>query len=241
VARCRDGDRLVVLEQEGRMALEAAGVPMAPACLATSADEAAEMFARLGSVPLAMKVVSPAIIHKTEAGGVVLGVAGADEARETFARILASANRAGHLSDIRGVLMTPMAAEGGAEVIVGVVRDPIFGHVMMFGIGGVPVELLHDVVFRAVPLTRADAWAMLDGIQAKAVLDGARGAPAVDREALVGLLLRVSELVTAFPEIEDLDLNPVLARASGLDVLDVLAPAERDALVARKSTAEACT
>ncbi len=244
VARCRDEDRRVVLEHEGRMALQAAGVPMAQAFLATGAVEAAEMFSRLGSVPLAMKVVSPGIIHKTEAGGVVLGVAGADEARETFARILESANRAGHSSDIRGVLMTPMATEGGVEVIVGVVRDPIFGHVMMFGIGGVLVELLHDVVFRAVPLTRDDAWAMLEGIKAKAVLDGARGAPAVDREALVGLLLRVSELVTAFPEIEELDLNPVLARASGLDVLDVrilLAPAERDAPAAHESAAEACT
>jgi acetate---CoA ligase (ADP-forming) len=206
VARCRDESRLVILEDEGRIALEAAGVPMARAYLARDDDEAAGMFAKLGSVPVAMKVVSHAIIHKTEAGGVKLDIASAEQARQAFSQIRANAYGAGD-AEIRGVLMTPMAAKGGIEVIIGVVRDPTYGHVMMFGIGGVLVELLRDVVFRAVPLTEADAWAILEGIKAKAVLDGVRGAPPVDRAALVRLLLRVSELVAAFPEIAELDLN----------------------------------
>lgn len=241
VARCRDEGRLVILEDEGRIALEASGVPMARAYLAKDEDEAAGMFARLGSLPVAMKVVSHAILHKTEAGGVKLDIASAEEARRAFSQIRANAYRAGN-PDIRGVLMTPMAAKGGVEVIIGVVRDATYGHVMMFGIGGVLVELLRDVVFRAVPLTEADAWTILDGIKAKAVLDGVRGAPPVDRDALVRLLLRVSELVAAFPEIAELDLNPVVAYPSGLNVLDVrilLAPPAVGASVAHEPTTEA--
>jgi acetate---CoA ligase (ADP-forming) len=220
MARCRREGRRVVLEHEGRAMLEAAGVPMARACLATAEKDVPHLFAELGGVPVAMKIVAPSIIHKADAGGVELKIASAQEAQLAFARIQANACRAG-ASDIRGVLMTPMAAGHGIEIIIGVVRDPSYGHVMMFGIGGVFVEVLRDVVFRAVPLTEADAREMLDGIKASAVLDGVRGAPPVDREALVELLLRVSELVTAHPEIAELDLNPVLALPSELDVLDV--------------------
>lgn len=220
IARCRLEGRRVVLEHEGRDMLKAAGVPMARSCLTTDEDAAERMFAELGDAPVAMKIVSPSIIHKTDAGGVELRIANAEEARRAFSRIEVNARRAG-ATDIRGVLMTPMATDHGVEIIVGVVCDPIYGHVMIFGIGGVFVEVMRDVVFRAVPLTEADAREMLDGIKAKAVLDGVRGAPAVDREALVALLLRISELVTAFPEIAELDLNPVLALASGLNVLDV--------------------
>jgi acetate---CoA ligase (ADP-forming) len=219
MARCRREGRRVVLEDEGRMMLEAAGVPMAPACLVTDEEDVPRLFAELGGVPVAMKIVAPSIIHKTDAGGVELDIASAQEAREAFARIQANACRAG-ASDIRGVLMTPMAAGHGIEVIIGVVRDPSYGHVIMFGLGGIFVEVLRDVVFRAVPLTEADAREMLDGFKASAVLDGVRGAPPVDREALVELLLRISDLVTAFPEIAELDLNPVLALPSGLNVLD---------------------
>jgi acetyltransferase len=220
LARCREQGRHVVLEHEGRALVEAAGVPMAPARLAASAKEAEGAFADLGGGPAAMKVVSPDILHKTEAGGVALGIAGAKEARAAFARLTDNARRAG-ARDIRGVLVTPMAPAGGVEVIIGVVRDPIFGHVVMFGVGGVFVETLRDVAFRAVPLTQADAAAMLDGIEARSVLDGVRGRAPVDRGALIRLLLRISALVAAFPEIEEVDLNPVLAHPSGAEVLDV--------------------
>lgn len=221
LAQCRADGRSVVLEHEGRAVLEAAGVPMQPACLSSDENSAAMAFASLGAVPLAMKIVSRDIIHKTDAGGVKLAISTPDDARTAFAEIVANANRAVANPDIAGVLMTPMAAKGGIEIIIGVVRDATYGPVMMFGLGGVLVEVLRDVVFRSLPLSGDDARSMLGEIKAKALLDGVRGAPPVDRAALVNLMLRISELVTAFPEIEELDLNPVLAYPAGIVVLDV--------------------
>ncbi len=217
---CQRERRSLVLEHEARQALAAAGVAIPPARLVASADGAAEAFLALGRVPLAMKIVSRDIVHKSDAGGVKLGVASETAARHAFGEIVANARRAVPDADVTGVLMTPMAAPGGIEVIVGVVRDPAYGPVLMFGLGGVFVEVLRDVVFRALPLTKADAKAMLDEIKAKALLDGVRGAAPVDREALVQLLLRVSALVTAAPMIEEFELNPVLAYPDGITVLD---------------------
>jgi len=113
-----------------------------------------------------------------------------------------------------------MAEKGGVEVIIGVVRDPTYGPVLMFGLGGVLVEVLKDVVFRSLPLTEADAKSMLAEIRAAKILDGVRGAAPTDKAALVKLMLSISDLCTAFPEIVELDLNPVLAYPSGLAILD---------------------
>lgn len=217
---CRRENRTVVLEHEARQALAAAGVAVTPSHLARSADEAADAFLDLRGVPVAMKIVSRDIIHKSDVGGVKLGVASEIAARRAFKEIVANGRRAVKNADIAGVLVTPMAAAGGVEVIVGVVRDPTYGPVMMFGLGGVLVEVFRDVVFRALPLSEADAAAMLDEIKAKALLDGIRGAAPVDRDALVRLMLSVSRLVTAVPMIEELDLNPVLAYPFGVTVLD---------------------
>lgn len=219
-ATCRRERRTLVLEHEARQALAAAGVAMPPARVAHDADEAAATFRELGRIPLAMKIVSPDIVHKSDAGGVKLNIANESAAQDAFGEIVANGRRAVNDADITGVLMTPMAAAGGIEVIVGVVRDPTYGPVMMFGLGGVLVEVLRDVVFRALPLTKIDAGAMLDEIKAKALLDGIRGAPPVDREALVHLMLCVSDLVTAAPMIEELDLNPVLVYPDGVTVVD---------------------
>lgn len=221
LSTCRRERRRVVLEHEARDALAAAGVAMPPARLARNADEAAAAFKALGGVRVAMKIVSRDVIHKSEAGGVRLDLADEASARRAFAEILADVRRAVPDPEIAGILVAPMARKGGVEVIVGVVRDPQYGPVMMFGLGGVLVEVLKDVVFRALPLSEADARAMLGEIKAKAILDGVRGAPPVDKEALVRLMLSVSDLCGAFPEIEELDLNPVLAYAEGLAVLDV--------------------
>ena len=122
--------------------------------------------------------------------------------------------------DLAGLLVTPMAPEGGVEIIVGVVRDPTYGPVLMFGLGGVLVEVLKDVVFRSLPLTPEDARSMMAEIRAGRILDGVRGAPPVDKEALVRLMLGISALCTAFPEIAELDLNPVLAYPQGVGILD---------------------
>jgi acetyltransferase len=220
LSACRRERRRVVLEHEARDALAAAGVAMPPARLARDEDEVVAAFRALGGARVAMKIVSRDVIHKSDAGGVRLDLADEAAVRRAFAEILADVRRAVPNPDIAGVLVAPMAEKGGVEVIVGVLRDPQYGPVMMFGLGGVLVEVLKDVAFRALPLGEADPRAMLGEIKARAVLDGVRGAPPVDKEALVRLMLGVSDLCGAFPEIGELDLNPVLAYPEGLAVLD---------------------
>lgn len=174
---------------------------------------------KFGDQPVAMKVVSKDILHKSDAGGVKLNLAGEAALREAYDQIMTSC-RAYHASaDIRGVLVTPMAKKG-VEVIVGVVRDPIFGPVLMFGLGGIFVEILEDVAFRAIPLSRFDAEAMVDQLKGRRILAGVRGEAAVDKAALVDLLLKVSSIVSAYPQLSELDLNPVIAYPDGLAVVD---------------------
>jgi acetyltransferase len=172
-----------------------------------------------------LKVVSSDIIHKTDAGGVKLNLSDEAGIRNAFREIVESGKRytrehIGRDPDITGLLVTPMAPKGGIEVIVGVVRDPSYGPVLMFGLGGVLVEVLKDVVFRSLPLTEQDARSMLAEIRASNILEGVRGGPPADKEALVKLMLDVSGLCTAFPEIAELDLNPVLAYPKGVAILD---------------------
>jgi len=223
-----------LLEHEARQALEDAGVEMlAPALVGRTADEAVAAFKTLGSVPVAIKVVSRDIIHKTDAGGVKLNVSDESGVRNAFAEIVASGQAYSRKShgkdaDISGMLVTPMAPKGGIEIIIGVVRDPSFGPVLMFGLGGVLVEVLKDVVFRSLPLTEDDARSMLSEIRASKILDGVRGAPPADKEALVRLMLGISDLCTAFPEIAELDLNPVLAYPQGVGILDARILLESD-------------
>lgn len=224
--RCATEQRTVVLEHEAREMLAAAGVQMGDAAhLASSAEQAVDLFNTLGRVPVAMKVVSRDIVHKTDAGGVVLNVADEAMVHDAYARIQDNGHaychgRTGHDARIAGILMTPMAPRGGVEVIIGVVQDANYGPVMMFGLGGVLVEVLKDVVFRSLPLTADDARSMLGEIRASQVLDGVRGAPPVDKRALVALMLNVSQLCVSCPQIAELDLNPVLAYPQGLRILD---------------------
>jgi acetyltransferase len=226
IATCRKEARSVVLEHEARQALEDAGVEMlAPALVATTPGEAEQAFEKLGGVPVAIKVVSRDIIHKTDAGGVKLNLSSTAAVRCAFAEIIENGqaytmSHAGHAADIAGLLVTPMAPKGGIEIIIGVVRDPSYGPVLMFGLGGVLVEVLKDVVFRSLPLTEADARSMLGEIRAAQILDGVRGAQPTDKDALVRLILGISSLCVAFPEIAELDLNPVLAYPKGVGILD---------------------
>ncbi|MBI2528072.1 MAG: acetate--CoA ligase family protein [Candidatus Rokubacteria bacterium] len=209
-------DRL--LEHEVRLLLRRHGVAVADFVLAPSADVAVAAAAAFGT-PVAMKIVSPDILHKSEAGGVRLNVSGEDAIRAAFAGILAGARRWRPDAEIRGVLVSPMMP-AGQEVIVGAVRDRQFGPVVMFGLGGVMVEALRDVAFRVAPLAEQDARDMLDEVRGSAVLGGFRGGPPVDRSSLVQLLLRVSDLVATCPHVGELDLNPVLAYPDGLSVVD---------------------
>ncbi|MEI9426198.1 acetate--CoA ligase family protein [Mesorhizobium sp. Cs1299R1N3] len=221
LARCRAEGRRVVLEHEGRASLADFGLDLAPALLVVDEREAEEAFLRLGALPVAMKIVSRDILHKTDAGGVKLDITDVTTVRRGFLEIVANAKAAVANPNVTGVLITPMAAKGGLELIIGVVRDAAYGPVMMFGLGGVLVEVFKDVVFRALPISRSDAFAMLDEIKARALLDGVRGGAPIDREVLADLMVRISRFVEASPDIDELDLNPVLAYPDGLTVLDV--------------------
>ena len=204
---------------EGKLVCDAYGIAVPKEGVATSAADAAKLAAGIG-FPVVMKIVSPEILHKTEAGGVLVGVRNADEAEKGFATIMANAKKYDAKANLTGVQVQQMV-KGGQEVIVGAVTDPSFGKLVAFGLGGILVEVLKDITFRLAPATRDDAVSMLDGIAAAEVLKGVRGAEAVDRDALATLIQNVSQLVADFPEIAEMDLNPVFAGRSGAIAADV--------------------
>src|SRR5258706_16226640 len=170
--------------------------------------------------PVVLKIVSPDILHKTEAGGVLVGLKSADEVSRGYDTILANAKTYKADAKIDGVQVQQMLA-GGQEVIVGAVTDGSFGKLVAFGMGGVLVEVLKDITFRLAPATKDDALSMLDGIQAAEMLKGVRGGAAVSRDALADLIVKVSSLISDFPEIAELDLNPVFATSKGATAADV--------------------
>ena len=204
---------------EGKQVCDAYGIAVPKEGVAGSVAEAGKLAAGMG-FPVVMKIVSPDILHKTEAGGVIVGVMNADEAAKAYDTILANAKRYKADARIVGVQVQQML-KGGQEVIVGAVTDGSFGKLVAFGLGGVLVEVLKDITFRLAPATQADALSMLDGIQAAEMLKGVRGSEAVNREALSSLIVGVSELVSDFPEISEMDLNPVFATKSGAIAADV--------------------
>ena len=218
IARARAAGRTHLEQSEALELCAAYGIPVAGARVAHSADEAARAAAAVG-FPVVMKVVSPDIIHKSDVGGVVLGIddeAGARAAYEAMTRDVAA--RVPNAA-IRGALVQHMVT-GGIETIVGVSRDRVFGPLVMFGLGGIYVEALRDVVFRVAPVGALDAHDMVDGIRGAPILAGMRGRPVVDRAALADVLGRVSQLATDFAEIEELDLNPLLAFETGVVAVD---------------------
>ena len=213
------GGRTVLSPAEGRQLCEAYGIAVPREKLASSTREAGQMAAEIG-FPVVMKIVSPDILHKTEAGGVIVGVKSAAEAEQAFEKITASAKAYKPGAKVSGVLIQQMLA-GGHEVIVGALTDPSFGKVVAFGLGGVLVEVLKDVTFRLAPATESDALSMLDGIAAAEILRGVRGGESADRAALAKTIVAVSSLVSDFPEIRELDLNPVFASGAGAVATDV--------------------
>ena len=206
---------------EAKLVADAYGIPTPGEGLATTAEEAAGLAAEIG-FPVVLKIVSPDILHKTDAGGVVVGVDSEDAARDAFDKILANARAYQADAEITGVQVQKMLVTGGdvQEVIVGAVTDPTFGKVVAFGLGGVLVEVLKDVTFRLAPLGDDEARAMIDGIDAHEMLDGVRGARPVDKDALADLVRRLSDLVTDFPQFAEVDLNPVLAAPDGATAVD---------------------
>ncbi|MEW6593845.1 MAG: acetate--CoA ligase alpha subunit [Thermodesulfobacteriota bacterium] len=199
-------------EVEGNEILAAYGFPMLPARLAASPDQAAAAVAELG--PCAMKIVSPQIVHKSDVGGVRVGISTPDAARRAYEEIVASARQHQPDADVRGVFMQRMAARG-VEVILGIKRYPAFGPLLMFGLGGIFVEIFKDVSFRLAPIRHNGARHMVRSIKAYPMLNGARGAAVADQEELERCLLRLSMLACDHPEIVELDINPLMVHEQG--------------------------
>ncbi|HXN70025.1 MAG TPA: acetate--CoA ligase family protein [Bradyrhizobium sp.] len=204
---------------EGKLVCDAYGIPVPKEGVAKSATEAAKIATDMG-FPVVMKIVSPDILHKTEAGGVMVGVKTAADVEKNYAAILANARKYKSDARIEGIQVQQMLL-GGQEVIVGAVNDGSFGKLVAFGLGGVLVEVLKDITFRLAPATRQDALSMLDGIQAHEMLKGVRGSDPANREAIADIIVNVSKLVTDFPEITEMDLNPVFATKDAAIAADV--------------------
>ncbi len=229
----RQNDVRTVLDQveaDGRTSLtapecktvcDAYDIPVPAEGLAQSADEASSIADKIG-YPVVMKIVSPDILHKTEAGGVLVGVLDSEAVAKGYDSIIANAKAYKGESNITGVQVQAMVTGDGQEVIVGAVTDPSFGKLVGFGLGGILVEVLKDITFRLAPTKSDEAQSMLNSIQAAAVLDGVRGSKAINRDALTNIIVKVSELISDFPEIQEIDLNPVLANEKGAIAVDSL-------------------
>jgi acyl-CoA synthetase (NDP forming) len=198
---------------ETREVLEAFRLPMAAAAIARNVEEAAAMAQVIG-FPVAAKLAARGVSHKTEIGGVRLNLSTGAAVRRAFGEIMSRARKAEGDGEVDGILIQAMIADG-VETMIGISEDPMFGPLVAFGLGGVHVEILRDVHFRVAPLTDTDADELLHGIRGLPLLQGYRGHPPADLDALREMLLRVSRLAVDVPEIAELDLNPVIALAPG--------------------------
>ncbi|MHC5056100.1 MAG: acetate--CoA ligase family protein [Planctomycetota bacterium] len=232
IGRARAAGRTYLGEVEATEVVAAYGLPTLPARLATTAEEAAAAAAEVG-FPVAMKITSPDVIHKFDVGGVVLDVGDETAAREAFERITTLVKKAMPEALIEGVNVQRMAPPG-REVILGLKRDPVFGPVVMFGLGGTFVEVFRDVTFRAAPLERRDVSEMIRETKSYPLLTGVRGSAPRDVEALEDCIMRLAQLATDLPDIAELDMNPVIVDAKGrgaavADARIMLASADRGA------------
>ncbi|PLP99089.1 acetate--CoA ligase family protein [Cupriavidus pauculus] len=219
LATVKEEGRDALTAPEGKLVCDAYGISVPGEGVAKSPTGAVELASKMG-FPVVLKIVSPDILHKTEAGGVLVGLKSAAEVEQGYLKILENAKQYKADANIVGVQVQQMIT-GGQEVIIGAVTDPSFGKLVAFGLGGVLVEVLKDITFRMAPASYDDGLSMLDGIAAAEVLKGVRGAAPANREALATMIQRVSELVSDFPEISELDLNPVFASATGAIAADV--------------------
>jgi acetyltransferase len=209
----REEGRVSIGDAEAREVLEAYGFPVPKSELAESADEAVDVAQEIG-FPVVLKVASPDILHKTDVGGVKLNLNSATDVRDAFDLIVYRAGR--YVPDARvwGCLVQEMVTEG-REILVGMNRDPQFGPLVAFGLGGIYVEALKDVAFRIAPFSREEAQEMIHEIRSYPLLAGVRGEAPADHEAMVDALMRISQLVTDFPEIVELDINPLTVFEEG--------------------------
>lgn len=220
--KVREQGRLSIGDSEARQILTAYGLKIPESKLAADPDEAVEIANEIG-YPVVLKIASPDILHKTDVGGVKVGLESAEQVRDAFELMFYRAQRYLPQAHLWGCLVQEMVPPGGVEVLIGMNRDPQFGPLVTFGLGGIYVETLKDVTFRIAPFSVQSAEKMLSEIRAHAILDGVRGEPPVDKAAIIDVLLRIAQLVQDFPEIVELDINPLMVypKSQGAIAIDM--------------------
>ncbi len=211
-------ERRKLLEHEALEIIKAYGAPIADAGLAKTPEEAGELAEKMG-FPVVLKIVSPDISHKSDVGGVIVGVNSKEKAIEAAKKIIENVSKNVPNARITGILVQKMAKKG-LEIIVGGLRDNIFGPVVMFGLGGIFVEVLKDVSFRVAPISYEDAYEMMKEIKSAKLLEGYRGQPPIDKKAIADIIIAVAKLLEENPEVDSVDLNPVIAYPDGAVVVD---------------------
>lgn len=206
------------MEPEAKNICMEYNIPVTLFEVAKNEEKAVELSEQIG-FPVVLKVVSPDIIHKSDVGGVIINLKTQAEVRIAYRKIFKKIKKFSPQAKIVGILVQKMAPQS-TEVIVGAVKDPQFGQTLMFGLGGIFVELLKDVTFRVAPITREDASEMIKKVKAFPLLNGYRNMPPADLNAIINVLLNASRLVMDYPEIKELDLNPVMAYETGAMTVD---------------------
>lgn len=214
----RQDRRKTLLEPEAKEICRAYGMPTQDFYVAHSADEAEDLAEKV-TFPVVLKIVSPDILHKTEVGGVLLDARSKQDVQQGYRQIIEKVKAHNGNARILGILVQHMAPKG-IEVIVGGIRDSQFGPTILFGLGGIFVEVLKDVTFRVAPLSELDSREMIRGIHAYSILKGARGQPPADEKAITDTILGASEIMLEQSAIEQLDLNPVIVYESGASIVD---------------------
>jgi len=210
--------RKYLLEPEAKTLCMEYGIPVTKFKVATSPEETAKFAEGIG-YPVVLKIVSPDVLHKFDVGGVVLNLKNVAEVKDAYDRVVKNVRKHKPDAKIVGVLVQEMAP-ASTEVIVGSTKDPQFGPALMFGLGGIFVEVLKDVTFRIAPITESDAKEMITEVKAYPILKGYRGQPPADIDAIVNILMNTSKLVMDHPEIKELDLNPIMVYEKGAKTVD---------------------
>jgi len=218
IVQLKKGGRLILTEFESKKFLKQVGIPVIETRLARTLKESV-LFSQKMGFPVALKIASPDIVHKSDSGGVRLSLNNASEVRAAYREIMDGVQAKNPSASIQGVSVQKMA-KPGTEVIVGSSKDPQFGPVIMFGLGGIFVEVLKDVSFRIIPLGRKDALEMIEEIKGYPLLQGYRGKESVDIPALTEIILKISRVMEENPEIKELELNPIMAYKKGALAVD---------------------
>lgn len=210
--------RKSLLETEAKNVCTECGIPVTKFELAESEAEALEFAAKIG-YPVVLKIVSPDVIHKSDVGGVIVDLKDRNETQNGYKQILRNVKRHNPKAKVVGVLVQEMAP-ASTEIIVGAIKDPQFGPALMFGLGGIFVEVLKDVTFRVAPITEDEASKMIKEVKAYPLLKGYRNTPPADTEVIIRILMNTSKLVMEHPEIKELDLNPIMVYEKGAKTVD---------------------